>query len=127
PVAGASVVVRGVEVRTNAEGKFTVTGVPSDASLLVKMPGFEKVTLLPTRGVVQAVLRPQTIKAAYLTYYGIGDRGIRGRVLDLIARTELNAVVVDVKGDRGWILYPTTVELALAAGAQGPATLREFD
>jgi len=127
PVAGASVVVRGIEVRTDGEGKFTVTAVPSDASLLVKMPGFEKVTLLPTRGVVQAVLRPQTIKAAYLTYYGVGDRGIRGRVLDLIARTELNAVVIDVKGDRGWILYPTTVELALAAGAQGPATLREFD
>src|SRR5207253_9412288 len=37
------------------------------------------------------------------------------------------AVVIDVKGDRGWISYPTRVEQALAAGAQGPATLRDFD
>ena len=57
----------------------------------------------------------------------MGDRGIRGRVLDLASRTELNAVVIDVKGDRGWILYQTEVPQALAAGAQGPATLRDFD
>ncbi len=127
PLAGASVVVRGIEVRTDAEGKFSVDKVPADVPLLVKLPGFEKLTVAPTRGPLQAVLRPQVIKAAYLTYYGVGDRGIRNRVLDLVSRTELNAVVIDVKGDRGWILYPTKVELALAAGAQGPATLRHFD
>src|SRR4030095_16415371 len=45
----------------------------------------------------------------------------------LAARAERNAVVIDVKGDRGWILYQTEVPQALAAGAQGPATLRDFD
>jgi hypothetical protein len=127
PLAGASVVVRGVEVRTDADGAFKLEQVPPEASLLVKMPGFEKVRIAPTRGAVEVVLRPQAIKAAYLTYYGVGDRGIRNRVLDLTARTELNAVVIDVKGDRGWILYRTEVEQALAVGAQGPATLRNFD
>jgi hypothetical protein len=128
PLAGASVVVvRRTEVRTDAEGKFRVESVPPDAALLVKLPGFAKLTIQPTRGPVQAVLRPQVIKAAYLTYYGVGDRGIRNRVLDLISRTELNAVVIDVKGDRGWIVYQTGVELAIAAGARGPATIRDFD
>ena len=127
PLAGASVVVRGVEVRTDLDGAFKLEQVPPEATLLVKMPGFEKLTVPPTRGTVEAVLKPQTIKAAYLTYYGFGDRGIRSRVLDLTARTELNAVVIDVKGDRGWIIYPTEVQMALDIGAQGPATLREFD
>ena len=127
PLAGASVVVRGVEVRTDADGAFKLEQVPPDASLIVKLPGFEKVRVAPTKGTVEAMLRPQAIKATYLTYYGVGDRGIRTRVLDLTARTELNAVVIDVKGDRGWILYKTEVEQALAAGAQGPATLRDFD
>jgi hypothetical protein len=127
PVAGASVVVRGVEVRTDVDGAFKVEQIPLDAALLVKMPGYEKVWITPTRGTVEAVLKPQTIKAAYLTYFGFGDRGIRNRVLDLTARTELNAVVIDVKGDRGWIIYPTELEMARAVGAQGPATLREFD
>jgi hypothetical protein len=127
PLAGASVVVRGIEIRTDADGAFKVDRVPPEASLIIKMPGFEKVRVAPTRGAVEASLRPQAIKAAYLTYYGVGDRGIRGRVLDLTTRTELNAVVIDVKGDRGWILYKTEVPQAMAAGAQGPATLRDFD
>jgi hypothetical protein len=127
PLAGASVVARGVEVRTDADGVFKVEQVPPEASLLVKLPGFEKTRIAPTRGTVEAVLRPQAIKAAYLTYYGVGDRGIRTRVLDLAERTELNAVVIDVKGDRGWVLYRTEVEQALAVGAQGPGTLRDFD
>src|SRR4030095_11287842 len=62
-----------------------------------------------------------------LTYYGVGSKEIRGRVLDLAARTEINAVVIDVKGDRGWIVYKTDVPQARAVGAQGPGTLKNFD
>jgi hypothetical protein len=128
PLTGASVVAAGVETRLGDEATFTVTP-PADATLLVKRPGYAKVTIEPTplKGPLEIVMQPQAIKAAYLTYFGFGDRGIRGRVLDLVERTELNAVVIDVKGDRGWIIYPTRVEQALAVGAQGPATLREFD
>ena len=32
-----------------------------------------------------------------------------------------------MKGDRGWIVYKTEVPEALAVGAQGPGTLKEFD
>jgi len=127
PLEGASIVIGGVEHRTDAEGRFTVEGHPPDAPLLVKRPGFAKVTLTPTRDAIEVVMKPQTIKAAYLTYFGIGSKEIRGRVLDLAQRTELNAVVIDVKGDRGWIVYKTEVPQALAVGAQGPGTLKNFD
>jgi len=72
----------------------------------------------PTRG---------TVKAVYLSYYGVGDRGIRGQVLELLDRTELNAVVIDVKGDRGFIPYETQVPLAMEAGTLGPVRLRDLD
>jgi hypothetical protein len=127
PLAGASVVANGKELRTDAEGAFALGSVPANASLMVKSAGYAKVTVAPTRGAVDVTLKPQTVKAAYLTYYGFADRQIRGRVLDLIARTELNAMVIDVKGDRGWIPYRTDVPLALAAGAQGPVILKDFD
>ena len=67
------------------------------------------------------------LKGVYLSYYGIADRTIRSRVLDLVDRTELNAVVIDVKGDRGFIPYESRVPLARSAGAMGPVRLREFD
>ena len=127
PLAGASVVVRGVEVRTDADGAFKLEQVPPESTLLVKMPGFEKVQVPPTKGAVEAVLKPQHIKAAYLTYFGFGDRGIRTRVLDLAARTELNAVVIDVKGDRSWLLYKSEVPMVAEIGAQGPAVWKDFD
>ncbi len=127
PLEGAGIVVDGKEYLTGPDGTFKFEGSASRTPLLVKMPGFEKATVEPHRGAVEVVLRPQVIKAAYLTYYGVSDRVIRNRVLDLVVGTELNAVVIDVKGDRGWIVYPTEIPEALAAGAQGPATLRDFD
>ena len=127
PLAGASVVAAGRAVRTDAEGAFTLAAPPAGAQLIVKLPGYAKATVAPTPLPVEVTLKRQAIKAAYLTYYGFADKQIRSRVLDLIARTELNAVVLDVKGDRGWIPYRTEVSLALAAGAQGPVILKDFD
>jgi hypothetical protein len=127
PLARASVVLNGVEHLTSAEGQFSIDTAPSDSPLLVKMPGFAKANVEPRPGSVEVVLKPQLVKAAYLTYFGVADRGIRTRVLDLVARTELNAVVIDVKGDRGWIPYRTDVPLALAAGAQGAVMLKDVE
>ncbi len=128
PVVGASVVAGGREHRTNFEGTISVTGVPADTPILIKMPGYRKAVLAPgPEESRRAVLEPHVVKAAYLTYYGIAHDRIRGRVFDLLAQTELNAVVIDVKGDRGWIPYRTEVAAARAAGAQGPVILRDFE
>ena len=62
--------------------------------------------------------RRQLVKAAYLNDC-VGDAGIRQHVLELTGRTELKAVVVDVKGDRGIIPYPTRVPQALEVGILG--------
>lgn len=126
PLAGASVVAGGKEIRTDAGGAFAVDVSAEAPELLVKMPGYEKVRLAPPPGHVTVTLTPRAVKAAYLTYYGVADRAIRGRVLEAIARTELNAVVIDVKGDRGLIPYRTEVPLA-AEIAQGPVIVRDFD
>ena len=125
PLRAASVVVDGKELTVDSDGAFTL--VRPTGPITVKLPGYEKVTVPPRTEPLEVVLKPQAIKAAYLTYYGVLDRGIRTRVLDLVAKTELNAVVIDVKGDRGWVLYRTEVPLALAVGAQGPAVYRDFD
>jgi len=127
PLAGAALVIDGKEMRADPDGRFSLGALPANVPLVVKLPGYEKVTVAPTRAALDVTLGPKAVKAAYLTYYGFADRGIRSRVLDLVARTELNAIVIDVKGDRGWIPYRTEVPLALAAGAQGPVILKDFD
>ena len=125
PIAGASINSGPVEIRTDGEGRFTLPA--PQFPLIVKAPGHERLTLEFGISPVTIPLKPKVIKAAYLTYYGVGDKGIRGRVFELLNRTELNGVVIDVKGDRGWIPYRTEVPLAQEAGAQGPVIIKEFD
>ncbi len=127
PLRGASVWAGAVEALTDAEGQFSVGPLPPDTRVLVKMPGYQRKELAIESVPQEVRLDSQVVRAAYLTYYGIGDRGIRQRVLDLVARTELNAVVIDIKGDRGLIPYRTQVSAALEAGAQGPVMIRDFD
>ncbi len=57
------------------------------------------------------------IKGLYITYYGLGSEPHRSRLQTLLEMTELNAVVMDVKGDRGYIPYSSTVQLAVDIGA----------
>ena len=128
PLRGTSVWYGTREVLTDGDGRFILepsSGQPP--ALIVKRPGYERkqVSLADQETTVR--LRPKTIRAAYLTYYGIGDRRIRERVLELVGRTELNSVVIDVKGVRGLIPYRPEVPAALTAGAQGPVIIKDFD
>jgi hypothetical protein len=125
PLAGASVVADGKEIRTEADGTFAL-GRPG-TSVLVKLPGYEKATVTPRPEPLEVVLKPHVIKAAYLTYWGSLDKSVRNRVLALVDKSELNAVVIDVKGDRGWVLYKSEVPMANTIGAQGPSTFKEFE
>ena len=127
PLAGASVWVGPTEVRTDDGGRFTTEPLRPGAAFFVKVPGYELRRLTADPEEVTVALAPKVVRAAYLTYYGVADKGIRDRVLELVARTELNAVVIDVKGDRGLIPYRTAVPLALEAGAQGPVIIKDFD
>ena len=127
PLRGASVWSGSLEALTDADGRFSLGPVTVPAAAIVKVPGYERRRLGLDGGEPVIALKPHAVRAAYLTYYGIGDRTIRGRVLDLVGRTELNAVVIDVKGDRGLIPYRTEVPAALEAGAQGPVIIKDFD
>lgn len=66
----------------------------------------------------QSLVKPFRPKALYLSGYGLGTAALREPALRLMEETELNAVVIDVKGDRGWIAYPSAVPLATECGAQ---------
>jgi len=80
--------------------------------------------VIPTPYSVKVV--PLTPKALYLTFYAIGDRSLREAALKLIQETELNALVVDIKGDRGMIPYKSSIPLASEVGAQRIITVKDM-
>ena len=128
PLRGVSLWSGRRELLTDDEGRFALDlAAGQSPAVIVKKPGYERKSVSLTDADAIVKLRPQIVKAAYLTYYGIGDKRIRERVVELVGRTELNAVVIDVKGDRGLIPYRTEVPAALAAGAQGPVIIKDFE
>src|SRR5258705_88079 len=127
PVRKVCVRSGAIEALSDVEGRFSIGLVSADHSVLVKLPGYQKRWVALDQSKPTVTLTPHTVRAAYLTYYGVADKGIRERVFSLFDRTELNRVVIDVKGDRGLIPYRTTVPAALEAGALGPVIMKDFD
>jgi hypothetical protein len=72
-------------------------------------------------------LVPFRSKAFYLSFFGIGDRTLRQAALKLIEETEINALVIDVKGDRGLIPYKSSVPVASEVGAQLIITIEDVN
>jgi len=82
----------------------------------------------PLNGAPQEIkLLPFTPKAVYLSFYGIGDRSLRESALKLIQETDINALVIDVKGDRGMIPYKSSISLASEVGAQKIITVKDMN
>jgi LysM repeat protein len=66
------------------------------------------------------------ILGVYVPYSAIGHQAHRRHVIDILTKTEINALIIDVKGDQGLIAYPTPIPLAHEVGAAQP-TAHDFD
>jgi hypothetical protein len=73
---------------------------------------------MTTDAVVTATLKldlhimPTSVKGVYVTAYTAGNQARLDKIIDLMDRTELNAVVIDIKDYTGYILYDSHVPLA---------------
>lgn len=126
PVENAIVTLKDVEVRTDHNGKFQITG--NGDILGFRAYGYKRESI-PV-GELQdhsepIALTPMTPKALYLSFYGIGSAKLREAAFGLIDKTELNAVVIDVKGDRGMIAFKTSLPLAEQAHSNELTTMRD--
>ncbi len=127
PIESAVVTASSSVSYTDGKGIVRIEALPSH--LAVRATGHHHVELEvagDTAGSVVVHLPGITPKALYLSVYGIGDRRLRGNALKLLDETELNAVVIDVKGDRGHTPYSSKVALAATIGAQRLNTVRDM-
>lgn len=126
PIPGAYVSGGGEMVLTDQKGAFLMT--TQVTGLSVRAYGYLRAERsLPFGAPPTTIgLFPFTPKALYLTVYGIGSKVLRNAALKLIEETELNALVIDVKGDRGIIPYKSTIPLAAEIGAQKVITVRDL-
>ncbi|NWF98563.1 MAG: GTP-binding protein [Nitrospirae bacterium] len=134
PISGAIIRVNDVITETDRDGIFKVK--TSGQKVYVKAYGYLKTEepiiakpLLFSPFVSNSMLiklTPFKPKALYLSFYGIGSQVLRNSAIKLIEETELNSLVIDVKGDKGMIPYPSSIALASEIGAQKIITVKDM-
>jgi hypothetical protein len=128
PLKGVQVTSNDGVATTDENGMFVTK--TTGTKLALRAHGYRRAEEVighsPLNTLYPIKLFPFTPKGLYLSFYGIGYRGIRESALKLIEETELNALVIDVKGDRGMIPYKSAVPLAAEVGGQQIITVREI-
>lgn len=118
PIPGAFVTLGNTVVRTSQDGRFQIDGEGTVLGLRAYGYGRSEIPVGDLKDNETLPLAPFRPRALYLSAYGVANMRLRESALDLIGKTDLNAVVIDVKNERGRIAYQTDVPLAAEDGAQ---------
>jgi hypothetical protein len=119
PIEGALVTLADQVVRTDKDGAFRIEG--TGETLKLRAPGYARrdfATSELTNPHSEIPLTPFQVKALYLTVFGIASKKLREAALEAIKTNNMNALVIDVKGDRGFIPFKVDLPLADEVGAQ---------
>jgi len=111
-VSVASIVActdKGVEHKVETEPGPTVPAVERARLDSVRNDSIERARIV-------RVPRPEIVRGLYVNRWAALGKKM-GQLIDLAKKTEVNALVIDVKDDRGFVLYKSHVPLAVAIGA----------
>lgn len=127
PIAEAPVTLGDRQVRTDQGGAFRIEG--SGETLKLRAAGYKRreVPLSDLQGVnPEIALEPFKVRALYLTVYGSASKNLRTAALETLERNNMNALVIDIKGDRGFIPFKVDIPLAEEAGAQKTILFKDY-
>jgi hypothetical protein len=120
PIAGVRVFVDGGEVmaETDEDGAYALAGVPEEGTLIYKMPGYRLGEIgIDAEITGDVAMQPFVARALYAPSAIFEAPGRLDALLDLIERTEANAMVIDVKETDGRLYHATDLEAAAEVGA----------
>ena len=108
---------------TDAGGSYYLTDLPAQVVLNFSAPGFKDLPVAaPQSTTLDVVLQPLeatfAAKGIYIAFGLLASEEKVRALIDMVARTELNAIVVDMKGDSGGLAYHSQNPLALEIGAE---------
>lgn len=121
PLADATVQIGEALATSGSDGSYRLTGAPAEGTVVVKKSGYREVTgELPDTMQFDASLTRFVVKSLYATALTVADAESWDGLLDIADRTEVNAMVVDLKDSSGRVFYDTDVQLAHDIGAVDP-------
>jgi hypothetical protein len=132
PISGVHVFVDGAPASqlavTDVQGRYKLPGAPEKGSLIYKMPGYRLgVIPIDAQMTKDVALTPFVARALYAPSAIFEGTGRLDGMLDLIGRTEVNAMVIDVKEAGGNLYWATDLPAATAVGAVMEHPLFQLD
>ena len=123
PVPDAVITVGALIVKGDGAGHFQILADTADPGLkiMARAPGYRAATFTnadTSKNHCTLTLIPFTPHALYLSVYGVASKSIRDAALDIIHKGGANALVVDIKSDRGLLTYPSQIAVAQQIGAR---------
>jgi len=147
PVPGAWFYTPMGLVQADGQGRYRLEGYDSPPALMVKAAGYRKLDLVVDlatlardsqrskedlvrmgglavhltkdggKADLDLLLAPHAIRALYIPLGRLTDAAATQALLDLAVQSDLNGVVIDVKGDKGRLAFPPRNRVAQEAGA----------
>lgn len=121
PVTGATVQAGEASTETDSEGNYRLGGAPESGAITVKKAGYRDASgEFDEEMTFDAVIEPFTVKAIYVTALIAQDDASWQEMLEICEQTEINAIVLDVKDNTGYVRYASQVQMAHDIGAVDP-------
>ena len=125
PVPNAMVSDSRFSVKSDINGSFSIDS--DEAILHIKAAGYRRYSLSCDIENFRIKLNPIKVKALYLSFWAASMNSTRSkRLLEIIEKTEVNAIVVDVKNEYGSTSYKTSCNEANLNGADKQRTNRNI-
>lgn len=111
PISSTLIFLGTTMVTANAQGAFHLDNVPAKAAITVQAPGYRK-TQVDVGNVTRREIKlsPFLVKGIHIPF--APTRDYFREQIDMVTKTELNAIVLDVKSERGRVAWDTQVPLA---------------
>lgn len=110
----------------DSKGAFVLNGLPESGFVFVLAPGYRKLVVPIKQGEIptEFKMEPFTPKAVYITAAVASNPTLIQKFFDNIDKTELNAIVIDLKSDLrddlGLVYYDSQVPLVKELGLSNP-------
>ncbi|MDQ1244717.1 MAG: hypothetical protein QG565_1057, partial [Campylobacterota bacterium] len=125
PIENAIISDSAISVNSDKSGKFSIDS--NEKAIFIKAYGYRPYKLEQISSTAAIQLEPITVKALYLTFWGanINSKTMKN-TLDIIEKTEINAIVVDIKNEYGSTSYRTSSDKANSYGAANNRTIKDI-
>ncbi len=89
----------------NKQNDMTVDAILPKSENTENFSSDQPVEMVPPSRIVTHIETPDRVKAVYMSSWVAGTKNMRQKIIDMIDRTEINAIVIDIKDYTGNISY----------------------